>query len=155
MRGKKAPKRQIEADPKYASTDLAKFIRYIMHDGKYATAMRVMYGALDRVSEVAKKDPLVVFDEAIKNVGPTLEVRSKRVGGANYQIPFPVRVERRFFLASKWIIDAARARKGAAMATKLSDELMGAAKGEGSAVKKRQDVNRMAEANKAFAHFAR
>jgi len=96
-----------------------------------------------------------VFEEAIKNVGPTLEVRSKRVGGGNYQIPFPVRTERRFFLAAKWIIAAADARKGAAMSQKLSDELMNAAKGEGSAVKKRMDVQKMAEANKAFAHFAR
>ena len=154
MRGKKAPKRDIIPDQKYSSTELAKFTRYIMRDGKGSIAMGIVYGALDRIAEVTKQEPLKVFEDAMKNVGPTLEVRSKRVGGANYQIPFPVRTERRFFLASKWIIDAARARKGAAMSVKLAEELMNAAKGEGTAFKKRQDVNRMAEANKAFAHFA-
>ena len=124
-----------------------------MERGKKSTAMRLMHGAFARIAEVSKKDALEIFDEAIKNVGPTLEVRSKRVGGANYQIPFPVRPERRFFLASKWLIDAAHAKKGAAMAVKLADELINAAKGEGAAVKKRQDVHRMAEANKAFSHF--
>lgn len=155
MRGKKAPKREIIPDQKYSSTELAKFTRYIMRDGKGSIALNIVYRALERIAEVAKQEPLKVFEEAMKNVGPTLEVRSKRVGGANYQIPFPVRAERRFFLASKWIIDAARARKGASMAVKLAEELMNAAKGEGAAFKKRQDVNRMAEANKAFAHFAR
>ncbi len=155
MRSGKAPKREIIADQKYSSAELAKFIHYIMRDGKGSIAMGIVYDALARIAEVTKSEPLKVFEDAMKNVGPTLEVRSKRVGGANYQIPFPVRTERRFFLASKWIIDAARARKGAAMAVKLADELMNAAKGEGTAFKKRQDVNRMAEANKAFAHFAR
>lgn len=142
-------------DPQYGSTELSKFINYIMERGKKSTARRVVYGALAHIAQVTKKDPLQVFDDAIKNVGPMLEVRSKRVGGANYQIPFPVRTERRFFLAAKWIIGATQARKGAAMSVKLADELTAAANGEGSAVKKRQDVHRMAEANKAFAHFAR
>ena len=155
MRHKKAPQREIAADPKYASAELAKFINYLMHGGKKSTARRVMYGALERIGQSTKQDPLKIFDDAIKNVGPTLEVRSKRVGGANYQVPFPVRTERRFFLAANWIMIAARSRKGAAMAIKLADELMNAAKGEGTAVKKRMDVQRMAEANKAFAHFAR
>ena len=126
-----------------------------MYGGKKSTAARVMYDALERIAESSKQDPLQVFDEAIKNVSPLLEVRSRRVGGANYQIPFPVRTERRFFLAAKWLIGASRARKGATMAVKLADEIMQAAKGEGAAVKKRADVHRMAEANKAFAHFAR
>lgn len=155
MRHKKAPKREIAVDPKFANGEVAKFINYLMHGGKKSTARRVMYGAFARIAEQTKQDPLRIFEEAIKNVGPTLEVRSKRVGGANYQVPFPVRTERRFFLASKWIMTAARTRKGAAMATKLADELAHAAKGEGAAVKKRMDVQRMAEANKAFAHFAR
>ena len=155
MRHKKAPKRNIAPDPKYGSVDVAKFTNYIMEMGKKSTAMRLMRDAFARIAEVSKKDPLEVFNEAIKNVGPTLEVRSKRVGGANYQIPFPVRPERRFFLAAKWLIDAAYAKKGASMSVKIADELINAAKGEGAAVKKRQDVQRMAEANKAFAHFAR
>ncbi len=155
MRHKKTPKREILADVKYAREDVAKFVNYVMRRGKKATAQRVLYDAFARIEEVAKKDPLKVFDEALKNVSPTLEVRSKRVGGANYQIPFPVRPERRFFLASRWLIDAAKARKGAPMAVKLAEEIMSAAKGEGTAFKKRQDVHRMAEANKAFAHFAR
>lgn len=130
-------------------------MNYIMERGKKSTARRIVYGAFDHIAKETKKDPLNVFDEAIKNVGPTLEVRSKRVGGANYQIPYPVRLERRFFLASHWIIDAARSKKGAPMAKKLAQELMAAASGEGAAVKKRMDVHRMAEANRAFAHFAR
>ncbi len=155
MRHKKAPKRILAADPKYGSVDVAKFINYIMKRGKKSTARRILNDAFARMEEAAKQDPLKTFDEAIKNVGPALEVRSKRVGGANYQIPFPVRPERRFFLAARWILDAAKNRKGAGMSVKLADELVSAAKGEGSAVKKRMDVHRMAEANKAFAHFAR
>ncbi|MBI2552344.1 30S ribosomal protein S7 [Candidatus Uhrbacteria bacterium] len=155
MRHKKPSKREIQADVKYSRDDVAKFINYVMRRGKKSTASRVVYAALTRVHELSKQDPLKVFEEAFKNVSPTLEVRSKRVGGANYQIPFPVRPERRFFLASRWLIDAAASRKGAPMGVKLSEELMSAAKGEGAAVKKRQDVHRMAEANKAFAHFAR
>ena len=155
MRHKKAPKRNIAPDLKYASAEVAKFINYLMERGKKTTATRIMYDALARVAETSQQDALKVFEEAIKNVGPTLEVRSKRVGGANYQIPFPVRPERRFFLAAQWLINAAASRKGAAMAVKLADELVQAAKGEGAAVKKRMDVHRMAEANKAFAHFAR
>ena len=120
MRGKKIPKREIQADVKYSRDDVAKFINYIMRRGKKSTAQRVVYAAFSRIEEVLKQDPLKVFDEALKNVSPTLEVRSKRVGGANYQIPFPVRPERRFFLASRWIIDASSARKGAGMAVKLS-----------------------------------
>ena len=154
MRHKRAPKRTIAPDLRYQSTEVAKFINYLMGGGKKNTATRVFYSAFDRIAK-AGQDPLHVFDEAIKNTGPTLEVRSKRVGGANYQIPFPVRSERRFFLAAHWIIDAAKGRKGAPMGIKLADELVQAAKGEGAAVKKRQDVYRMAEANKAFAHFAR
>lgn len=155
MRHKKVPKRIIAPDIKYSNTEVAKFINYVMERGKKSTAQRIVYSAFEHIKEVAKTEPIKVFEEAIKNVGPLLEVRSKRVGGANYQVPYPVRVERRFYLAVYWIIGAAQARKGTPMAIKLAEELMNAAKGEGAAVKKRQDVHRMAESNKAFAHFAR
>jgi small subunit ribosomal protein S7 len=156
MRHKKAPKRQILPDFKYQRADLAKFINYIMERGKKSVAEQIVYQALERIKEITKEEnPIKVFDEAIKNVAPVVSVKSKRVGGANYQIPFPVPPERRFVLASRWLIEAARAHKGKPMAEKLADELMAAAKGEGPAVKKKMDVHRMAEANRAFAHFAR
>ncbi len=155
MRHKKAPKRVPLPDPKFSRTDVAKFINYIMRQGKKTTAQKVVYAAFDRISEDTKQDAIVVFDEAMKNIMPSVEVKSKRVGGANYQVPINVRPERRLVLASRWLIDAARAKKGKPMAEKLAEEIMLAAKGEGSAVKKRADVQRMADANRAFAHFAR
>lgn len=126
-----------------------------MRDGKKSTAMRVMYDALDIIAKKTEADPVEVFENALKNVMPTLEVKSKRVGGANYQVPMPVRGERRFMLAARWILVAVRAKKGRPMAQKLSDEIIAASKNEGDAVKKKADVQRMAEANRAFAHFAR
>lgn len=155
MRGKKAVKRGILPDPKYGNVTVAKFINYIMRDGKKTTAQRIVYGALEMISEKTKRDAVEVFETALKNVQPTIEVRSKRVGGANYQVPFPVRGDRRQALTFRWIIGAANAKKGRSMAEKLSSELMAAAEGEGDAIKKKQDVHRMAEANRAFAHFAR
>lgn len=155
MRHKSAPKREIKPDLRYSNTEVAKFINYLIRGGKKSVASCLLYEAFERIVKAGADDPLKVFETAIQNTSPVLEVRSKRVGGANYQIPFPVRPERRFFLAARWIIGAAKARKGAAMAVKLADELTQAAKGEGAAVKKRADVHRMAEANKAFAHFAR
>lgn len=155
MRGKKAVKRQISPDSKYGRTDLAKFINYLMRRGKKSTAEKVLYQSFERIKETNKEDPLKIFDEAIKNISPLMEVKSKRVGGANYQIPVAVRPERRFILASRWILEAARSRKGKPMAVKLAEELVAASKNEGSAFKKKQDVQRMAEANRAFAHFAR
>jgi small subunit ribosomal protein S7 len=155
MRGKPAPKRNILPDPKYARVDIAKFINYIMSGGKKTTAQKVVYGAFDLIAEKTKKDPLEIFDEAMKNVSPVLEVKSKRVGGANYQIPLQVRAERRTQLAFRWIVNAARTVKGKPMAVRLANELMAAAENGGDAVKKKQDVQRMAEANRAFAHFAR
>lgn len=155
MRHKKAPKRQILPDIKYNNLRIAKFINYIMKNGKKSVAQKVVYRALDLASEKSKKKPLEIFEEAIKNVTPTLEVRSRRIGGANYQIPYPVRTERKFALASRWLIGAAKSRKGKPMAEKLAEEIFAAAKGEGAAVKKKTDVQRMAEANRAFAHFAR
>ena len=155
MRGKKAPRRQITPDPKYGNVYIAKFINYIMIGGKKTIAQKVMYDALDIMSEKTKQDPVDVFDKALKNVMPSLEVKSRRVGGANYQVPMSVRGERRYVLAFRWIIKAARSKKGKKMAQRLADEFIAASNQEGDAFKKKQDVQRMAEANRAFAHFAR
>ncbi len=155
MRGKRAPKRKILPDPKYKSTNIAKFINYVMERGKKTTAQKIVYGAFEILKEKTKQDPLEIFDQAIKNVSPTLEVKSRRVGGANYQIPIPVRGERKFFLASHWILNAAQSRKGKPMMEKLANELLDAYQNQGDAIKKKMDVHRMAEANRAFAHFAR
>ena len=155
MRGKKAPKRQLTPDPKFGNIYITKLINYIMLDGKKTTAQRVVYDALDIVSEKTKLDAVEVFEKALKNVMPSLEVKSKRVGGANYQVPMSVRGDRRYVLAFRWIIKAARTKKGQPMAQKLAAELIAASNNEGDAIKKKQDVQRMAEANRAFAHFAR
>lgn len=155
MRGKQAPKRPITPDPKYGNVRIAKFINYIMLDGKKTVAQKVVYDALDIISEKTKQDALEVFEKALKNVMPALEVKSKRVGGANYQVPMSVRGDRRYVLAYRWIIKAARTKKGRPMAERLANEFVAASNGEGDAVKKKQDVQRMAEANRAFAHFAR
>jgi small subunit ribosomal protein S7 len=155
MRGKRAPKRTIQADPKFSSTSIAKLINYIMERVKKSTAQSIVYDAFDIISEKTKQDPVVIFEKAIKNISPQVEVRSRRVGGANYQIPIEVRGERKYTLACRWLLTAARARKGKPMAGKLADEIMGASKNEGSAIKKREDTHRMAESNRAFAHFAR
>ncbi len=155
MRGKPAPKRLIQPDPKYRNAVIAKFINYVMRDGKKTTAQNVVFGAFEIIAERTKEDPLDVFDKAMKNVQPTVEVKSKRVGGANYQIPIQVRGERRIALGFRWVIAAADAKKGRPMAEKLAAELISAANNEGDAVKKKMDVHRMADANRAFAHFAR
>ncbi len=155
MRGKQAPKREILPDSKFGSVLIAKLINYVMYDGKKTTAERIVYDSFNIVSAKTKRDPMEVFNEAMKNIIPTIEVRSRRVGGANYQIPTPVRGNRRYALAYRWLLAAARGKKGKPMAEKLANEIIAAANGEGEAVKKRQDVQRMAEANRAFAHFAR
>lgn len=154
MRGKKAPKRSITPDPKYGSVSLAKFINYVMEEGKKSTSQRIVYQALEALEKKSEKPALEAFEEALKNVSPLLEVKSRRVGGANYQIPLQVRADRRQQLAFRWIITAARAKKGKPMAIRLADELFAAMSNQGDAVKKKQDVQRMAEANRAFAHFA-
>ncbi|MFH1430566.1 MAG: 30S ribosomal protein S7 [Candidatus Uhrbacteria bacterium] len=154
MRGKKASKRIIAVDAKYSSVVIAKFVNYLMYDGKKSIAQGVVYSALDMVSKRSERDALEVFAQAIKNIAPAMEVRSKRVGGANYQVPFPVRGDRRQSLAFRWLLGASRARKGKAMAERLADELLAASEGEGAAVRKRQDMQRMADSNRAFAHFA-
>ena len=155
MRGKKqSPKREIKPDPKFNRVDIAKLINKIMERGKKTVAQKVVYGAFEYISNKTKQDPLEVYDGAMRNVAPNLEVKGKRIGGANYQVPIVVVGDRKTTLAHRWLIEAAQNRKGAAMATKLGEELLAAASGEGTAMKKREDTHRMAEANKAFAHFA-
>ncbi len=155
MRGKQAPKRQIDGDAKYNDVDIAKFINYIMKRGKKTVAQSIVYGAFDIIKEKTKQDPRHIFNKALKKVSPLLEVRGRRIGGANYQIPYQVRGKRRFTLGCRWIIEAATERKGKPMKVKLAEEILAASEGEGNAVKKRETVHKMAEANKAFAHFAR
>ena len=155
MRRKVTNRNIRKPDLEYGSEKLEKFINSVMWDGKKVTARRVVYRALDIVKkESGNENPLEVFETALKNAAPTVEVRSRRIGGANYQVPREVRPERRQALAFRWIISAARGKKGEPMEKKLATELLAAAKGEGSAVKKKEDTHRMAEANKAFAHFA-
>ncbi len=155
MRKKRVYKKFHQPDATYSRVELGRFINYVMQDGKKSTAERLVYGALEKVKEVTKEDPIVVFDRALENASPILEVASKRVGGANYQVPREVRPERRFMLAVRWIIGAARSKKGKGMTEKLAEEIIAASKNEGAAIKKKQDMHRMAEANRAFAHFAR
>ena len=158
MRGKKNKDltRKIQPDPKYGNEALAKFINYLMLGGKKTTAQNVVYSALEKIKTETKNDnPVEVFEEAIKNVSPQVEVRSRRVGGANYQVPIPVSSKRQKALAFRWIISAARNKKGSAMAKRLAEVLTESSQNLGDAIKKRDDVHRMAEANKAFAHFAR
>lgn len=155
MRGKRAPKRKIQPDPKYDNAQIAKFINYLMQRGKKTVAQSIVYDAFDIIEEKTKKNPLDIFELAMKNVSPNLEVKGRRIGGANYQIPVQVKADRRFVLASRWIIEAAKTRKGRPMSEKLAQELMDASNKEGAAMKKRENVQKMAEANRAFAHFAR
>ena len=156
MRKRPATKRIHQPDPVYGSVAVERFINYLMRGGKKSTAERVMYDAMEILRKKAKgEEPLAVFEKAIENATPQQEVGSKRIGGANYQIPREVRPDRKFVLASRWIIQAARKKSGKPMAEKLADELLAAHNNEGDAIKKKQDVHRMAEANRAFAHFAR
>lgn len=155
MRRKIKARRPLNPDLVYNSVKVSKFINYIMERGKKNTAREIVYDCFEAIKEKAKvENPMEVFDTALKNTAPNMEVRSRRVGGANYQVPREVRPERRQALSMKWIIDAARSKKGAEMHKKLADEIILAAKGEGEAVKKRENTHKMAEANKAFAHFA-
>jgi len=155
MRRKVNIKRDIAPDTMYQSEKVSKLMNYIMYDGKKNQARSNVYKCFAIIKEKAKvENPLDVFEAALKNTAPNLEVRSRRVGGANYQVPVEVRPKRKDALALKWIIDAARAKKGAPISAKLADEILAASKGEGEAVKKRDNTHKMAEANKAFAHFA-
>lgn len=149
---KKQP--QPAADSVYNSVRLSKFVNYVMLNGKKTTARKVVYDALDTIKTKTKKEPLEVFEAALHNVGPTMEVRSRRVGGANYQVPREVRPERRDQLAMRWIVNAARSGKGRGTASRLSDEIIAASKEEGAAYMKKVNTHKMADANKAFAHFA-
>ncbi|MDP1689143.1 MAG: 30S ribosomal protein S7 [bacterium] len=155
MRKKQIHKKFYKPDIEFDNIAISRFINYVMHDGKKSVAERVVYGALEKIKKEQSLDPKDVFEKALENASPLVEVRSRRVGGANYQVPHEVRRERRFMLAARWIISAARAKKGKPMADKLAEELFAAYKNEGAAIKKKQDVHRMAEANRAFAHFAR
>ncbi|KRO94503.1 MAG: 30S ribosomal protein S7 [Porticoccaceae bacterium] len=146
-------KREILPDPKFGNITLAKFMNHVMVSGKKSVAERIVYGALDIVEERLKKSPVEVFEEALDNVAPLVEVKSRRVGGATYQVPVEVRPSRRKALAMRWLVDYARSRGEKSMPQRLAGELIDAVQGKGGAVKKREDVHRMAEANKAFSHF--
>ncbi len=148
-------KHKIAPDQVYNDVAVAQFVNKIMKQGKKTTAQKIVYGAFDIIKEQTKKEPLEVFKQAIENAAPILEVKPKRIGGATYQVPMEVRGERRLALAFRWIIDGARAKKGKPMAVKLAQELIDCTNGQGNAIKKKNDTHRMAEANKAFAHFAR
>ena len=152
-RRRKAVKRPVMPDPKFKDLIVSKFTSCIMFDGKKSTAEKIVYGALDFVKEKTKSDPLALFHEALNNVRPQIEVRSRRVGGATYQVPVEVKPARRLSLGIRWLVDAARSRSGMSIRRKLYQELLDASNGEGIAVKKKEDTHRMAEANRAFSHF--
>ncbi|PJA92522.1 MAG: 30S ribosomal protein S7 [Candidatus Komeilibacteria bacterium CG_4_9_14_3_um_filter_37_5] len=155
MRGKKAPKRKIKPDLKFNRIDIGRFINYLMQDGKKTVAQGIIYDCFDYISEKTKQDAVEIFDAALCNVSPSLEVKGRRIGGANYQVPMVVSSERKMQLCYRWLIEAASKKKGKPMYIKLGEELMSAANNEGDAIKKKLDVHKMAEANRAFAHFAR
>lgn len=146
-------KREILPDPKFGSERLAKFINHVMESGKKATAERIVYGALSKVEERTKQDPVELFEKALEGISPLVEVKSRRVGGATYQVPVEVRPSRRTALAMRWLVEASRKRGEKSMDLRLAGEIQDAAEGKGSAVRKREDVHRMAEANKAFSHY--
>lgn len=148
-----AAKREILPDPKFGNIVLAKFINHVMVHGKKSVAEKIVYGALDKIQERSDKDPLEIFEKALEAIQPAVEVKSRRVGGATYQVPVEVRPARRSALAMRWAVDSARGRGEKSMALRLAGELVDASEGRGAAVKKREDVHRMAEANKAFAHY--
>jgi len=152
-RRREIPKREVLADPKFSSVDVAKFVNVLMKAGKKSVAERIIYGALEQIKKKSNKDPMEIFNLAVSNVKPVVEVKSRRVGGANYQVPVEVRPVRRVALAMRWIRDAARGRGEKSMGARLAGELSEAAEGRGGAMKKRDEVHRMAEANKAFSHY--
>jgi small subunit ribosomal protein S7 len=152
-RRREIPKREILPDPKYSNVDVAKFINVLMTSGKKSVAERIIYGAFDQINKRGGKDPLDVFNQALQNSRPMVEVKSRRVGGANFQVPVEVRPVRRMALAMRWLREAARKRGEKSMGQRLAAELLDASEGRGGAVKKREEVHRMAEANKAFSHF--
>lgn len=153
-RRKKRENRPIAPDPVYQDVIVSRFVNQVMRKGKKTVARKIVYGAFDILKEKTKKDPLETFNKALENVGPLLEIKPKRVGGATYQVPREVRGDRRFALATRWILNAARLKKGKPMREKLAEELLAASRNEGAAIKKKEDTHRMAEANRAFAHFS-
>jgi small subunit ribosomal protein S7 len=153
MRRKINYKREKKPDFKYGSVAVGRFINYLMEDGKKSIAEKVLYTTFDLINKQTREDPMKAFEKAIENAAPAVETATRRVGGANYQVPIEVRPDRKFVLAARWIISAARSKKGKPMAEKLAEEILAAAKNEGAAIKKKQDMHRMAEANRAFAHF--
>ena len=153
MRRRRPERRQILPDPVYNNISVAKFVNYVMRGGKKGVAEKIFYGAMSQIKQKTKTDGLVIFEKAIDNASPTVEVKSRRIGGATYQVPIEVPRGRRFYLAAQWIINAAANRSGKPMSEKLATELISAANGDGGAIKKKDDTHRMAEANKAFAHF--
>ena len=152
-RKRKAPVRKVYPDPKFHSEVISKFINSIMYDGKRSTAEKILYDALEKIKETNQQDPIKTFNDAISNVKPNVECRSRRVGGATYQVPVEVKAKRGQALALRWIKDATRNRKNKTMAEKLYSEILDASQNKGSAIKKREDTHKMAESNKAFAHF--
>ena len=152
-RKKRAPKKIPITDPKYKSTIIPKLINSIMYDGKKTVAEKIIYEAIDKIKSKSKEEPLAIFNEAINNIKPTVEVRGRRVGGATYQVPQEVKTKRSQTLALRWLLEASRKRKNKTMSDKLFNELMDASQKKGSAIKKREDTHRMAESNKAFAHY--
>jgi small subunit ribosomal protein S7 len=148
-----AAKREVLPDPKFGSTLLAKFVNHVMESGKKSVAERIVYGALEIVKEKLSKDPIEIFEQAMENIAPMVEVKARRVGGATYQVPVEVRASRRNALAMRWMVEYSRKRGEKSMRQRLAGEMMDAAQGKGAAVKKREDVHRMAEANKAFSHY--
>lgn len=154
-RSGKFEEREVKPDPVYNSVRVSKFVNYLMQDGKKSVAQEVLYDAFNEIKNQTNENPLEVFERALKNISPTMEVRSQRVGGANYQVPREVPPKRRQSLAMRWILKICRSKKGVPMHKTLASELIAAANNEGEAVKKREDMHKMAEANKAFAHFAK
>ncbi len=148
-----AAKREVLPDPKFGSALLAKFVNHVMESGKKSVAERIVYGALEIVKEKLSKDPIEIFEQAMENIAPMVEVKARRVGGATYQVPVEVRASRRNALAMRWMVEYSRKRGEKSMRQRLAGEMMDAAQGKGAAVKKREDVHRMAEANKAFSHY--
>ena len=153
MRRRRPEKRTILPDPVYGNYMVAKFVNYVMVKGKKGAAEKIFYGAMNQIKQRTKGDGLKIFEKAIENASPSVEVKSRRIGGATYQVPIEVPRNRRFYLASQWIINAASSRSGKPMSEKLATELIAAANGDGGAIKKKDDTHRMADANKAFAHF--
>ena len=155
MRRRRPEKRSINPDPKFNDLEVSKFINYLLTQGKKGIAEKIFYDSLDIVKDKTKKDPVDIFKKALNNAAPHVEVKSRRIGGATYQVPIEVPSNRQFYLSSHWIIDSAKNKSGSPMSSRLASELIAASNNEGTAIKKKEDTHRMAEANKAFAHFGR